>query len=145
MQNGQIPKLSAIVEDSDSEEEPDAVVNIPINKVKLVVGAGGEKIKYIQRKSKCRLQVCCPAWILRRTLGWQETTRIDPHDDDELYQRTHPPFIGLVAAMPHDGWLSCGAVYHAQKPRHRLLACCLHAQKLILTCPVSILCLNSHL
>ena len=64
-QNGQIPKLSAIVEDSDSEEEPDAVVHIPINKVKLVVGAGGEKIKHIQRKSKCRLQVCC-IWCCQR-------------------------------------------------------------------------------
>ena len=36
VQNGQIPKLSAIVDDSDSDEEPDAVVHIPINKVKLV-------------------------------------------------------------------------------------------------------------
>ena len=56
-QNGQIPKLSALEVDSDSEEEPDAVIHVPINKVKLVVGPGGEKIKHIQRKSKCRLQV----------------------------------------------------------------------------------------
>ena len=26
--------------------------------MKLFVGAGGEKIKWIQRKSKCRVQVC---------------------------------------------------------------------------------------
>ena len=52
-----IPKLSAILEDSDSEEEPDAVVEINANKVKLVVGPGGERIKLIQKKSKARLQV----------------------------------------------------------------------------------------
>ena len=57
MQNGQVPKLAALVEDSDSEPEPDAIMQIPLNKVKLVVGPGGEKIKHIQRKSKCRLQV----------------------------------------------------------------------------------------
>ena len=31
---------------------------IPAHKVKLVVGAGGEKIKFIQKKAKCRIQVC---------------------------------------------------------------------------------------
>lgn len=30
---------------------------IPSHKVKLVVGPGGEKIKWIQKKSKCRIQV----------------------------------------------------------------------------------------
>lgn len=45
------------MDDSDSDEEPDAVMHVPLNKVKLVVGPGGDKIKYIQRKSKCRLQV----------------------------------------------------------------------------------------
>ena len=30
---------------------------VPAHKVKLFVGAGGEKIKWIQRKSKCRVQV----------------------------------------------------------------------------------------
>lgn len=55
-----MPKLATIMEDSDSEPEPDAVVNIPINKVKLVVGPGGEMIKHIQRKSKARLQVPGP-------------------------------------------------------------------------------------
>ena len=30
---------------------------VPHKKVKLVVGPGGEKIKHIQHKSKCRLQV----------------------------------------------------------------------------------------
>lgn len=56
-QTGTIPKLSAILEDSDDEEQPDAVVVVPHKKVKLVVGPGGEKIKHIQHKSKCRLQV----------------------------------------------------------------------------------------
>ena len=35
-----------------------ACPQIPAHKVKLVVGAGGEKIKFIQKKAKCRIQVC---------------------------------------------------------------------------------------
>lgn len=45
------------MEESDEEETPDQEIQIPEHKVKLVVGPGGDKIKYIQRKSKCRLQV----------------------------------------------------------------------------------------
>lgn len=45
------------VEDSDSEEEADVEIQVPENKIKLMVGAGGEKIKWIQRKSKARVQV----------------------------------------------------------------------------------------
>lgn len=51
-----LPSLKALVE-SDSEEEPDLEIKIPSNKVKLVIGAGGEKIKEIQKKSKARIQV----------------------------------------------------------------------------------------
>jgi hypothetical protein len=36
---------------------PACLWQIPAHKVKLVVGPGGEKIKWIQRKSKCRIQV----------------------------------------------------------------------------------------
>ncbi len=57
VQEGKIPKLDKILEESDEEEQPDAEVQVPEHKVKLVVGPGGEKIKHIQRKSKCRLQV----------------------------------------------------------------------------------------
>jgi hypothetical protein len=32
------------------------VIEVPANKVKLMVGPGGERIKLIQRKSKCRVQ-----------------------------------------------------------------------------------------
>ena len=38
---------------------------IPAHKVKLVVGAGGEKIKFIQKKTKCRIQVGAGGWLLR--------------------------------------------------------------------------------
>lgn len=55
-QEGKIPKLEAILAESESEEEPDAVIELPANKIKLMVGAGGERIKLIQRKSKCRIQ-----------------------------------------------------------------------------------------
>ena len=36
---------------------PDVEIKIPANKVKYMVGQGGEKIKWIQRKSKARVQV----------------------------------------------------------------------------------------
>ena len=53
-----IPKLDTLLApDTDSEEEPDLVLQIPANKVKYMVGQGGDKIKYIQRKTKCRVQV----------------------------------------------------------------------------------------
>jgi len=56
VQDGKIPKLDAILAESESEEEPDMVIEVPANKVKLMVGPGGERIKLIQRKSKCRVQ-----------------------------------------------------------------------------------------
>ena len=57
-QEGKIPKLDAILAlESESEEEPDVVIEVPANKVKLMVGPGGERIKLIQRKSKARIQV----------------------------------------------------------------------------------------
>ena len=34
-----------------------SVLQVPAHKGEAVVGAGGEKIKWIQRKSKCRVQV----------------------------------------------------------------------------------------
>lgn len=62
MQDGKkpaIPKLDELLApDSDSEEEPELELQIPANKIKYMVGQGGDKIKYIQRKTKCRIQVC---------------------------------------------------------------------------------------
>lgn len=57
MQEGKVPKLDKILEDSDEEELPDQEIQVPEHKVKLIVGPGGEKIKHIQRKSKCQIQV----------------------------------------------------------------------------------------
>lgn len=61
LQDGQkpaIPKLDELLApDTDSEEEPDLEMQLPANKVKYMVGQGGDKIKYIQRKTKCRIQV----------------------------------------------------------------------------------------
>ena len=34
------------------------VLEVPLKKVKLVIGPGGERIKLIERKSKARLQAC---------------------------------------------------------------------------------------
>lgn len=56
MQDGKkLPKLTDILE-SDDEPEPDVVLEVPLKKVKLVIGPGGERIKLIERKSKARLQ-----------------------------------------------------------------------------------------
>ena len=44
------------LDDVDDEEKPDEEIEVPSNKVKLIIGAGGENIKKIQKKSKCRLQ-----------------------------------------------------------------------------------------
>ena len=56
-----VPKLDELLApDSDSEEEPDLELQLPANKVKYMVGQGGDKIKYIQRKTKCRIQVRTP-------------------------------------------------------------------------------------
>ena len=58
MQDGKkLPKLTDILE-SDDEPEPDVVLEVPLKKVKLVIGPGGERIKLIERKSKARLQAC---------------------------------------------------------------------------------------
>ncbi len=63
MQEGKkLPKLTDILE-SDDEPEPDVVLEVPLKKVKLVVGPGGEKIKVIERKSKARLQVRASACL----------------------------------------------------------------------------------
>lgn len=57
MQEGKPLPKEKIVADSDSDEEtPDEEFEIPAHKVKLMIGAGGEKIKFIQRKTKCRIQ-----------------------------------------------------------------------------------------
>lgn len=56
------------LEGSESEEEADVEIQIPEHKVKLIIGAGGDKIKHIQRKSKCRVQVSCCAWSLKSVL-----------------------------------------------------------------------------
>ena len=45
------------LDDVDEEEKPDEEIEVPDNKVKLIIGAGGENIKRIQKKSKARLQV----------------------------------------------------------------------------------------
>ncbi|KAI7839994.1 hypothetical protein COHA_006259 [Chlorella ohadii] len=57
LQSGKIPKALEELIMEEEEEKPDQEIQIPAHKVKLVVGAGGEKIKFIQKKTKCRIQV----------------------------------------------------------------------------------------
>eukprot|EP00873_Tetraselmis_striata_P041078 jgi/Tetstr1/461342/TSEL_006468.t1 len=51
-----IPKL-ADLEESDEEEVADVEIQVPANKVKLVVGAKGATIMGISQKTKCRIQI----------------------------------------------------------------------------------------
>ena len=55
---------------------------VPAHKVKLFVGPGGEKIKWIQRKSKCRVQVrVCAAQCssqVRFSMSYGLSTALDP-------------------------------------------------------------------
>jgi polyribonucleotide nucleotidyltransferase len=57
LKGGKVPKaLEELIKDED-EEKADMELQIPAHKIKLMVGPGGEKIKFIQRKTKCRIQV----------------------------------------------------------------------------------------
>lgn len=57
LKGGKIPKALEELIKEEEEEKADQELQIPAHKVKLVVGAGGEKIKFIQKKAKCRIQV----------------------------------------------------------------------------------------
>lgn len=57
MKAGKLPKALEELIQEEEEEKADQEIQIPSHKVKLVVGPGGEKIKWIQKKSKCRIQV----------------------------------------------------------------------------------------
>ena len=59
-QGGRLPKALEELIGEEAEEAADVEIQIPAHKVKLVVGAGGEKIKFIQKKTKCRIQVRVP-------------------------------------------------------------------------------------
>jgi hypothetical protein len=44
-------------EKASVEDTPDEVIEVPNNKVKLIIGAGGENVKALQKKSGARIQV----------------------------------------------------------------------------------------
>jgi len=66
------PRAGAAVaeeeEDAD-EEQPELVIQVLTSKVKLLVGAGGENIKAIAKKSKCRLQILKKEAVICRAFG----------------------------------------------------------------------------
>lgn len=64
-----LPSQLALEESSDEEPEPDLEIKIPTNRVKLLVGPGGETIKNIQRKSKARIQIKKEEEELNRAFG----------------------------------------------------------------------------
>jgi hypothetical protein len=66
---GKLPKsIQELIED-DEEPKPDMELQIPENKLKLVIGAGGERIKMIERQSKCRIQHAKASVDLNRGFG----------------------------------------------------------------------------
>ncbi|KXZ44007.1 hypothetical protein GPECTOR_75g731 [Gonium pectorale] len=69
---GKAPPSLKVLEESDDDDpdaNPDMEIQIPSNKVKLMIGPGGEKIKEIQKKSKCRIQVKKDEKELNRGFG----------------------------------------------------------------------------
>ena len=67
----------------DQEEEPDMEIEIPTNKVKVMMGVGGEKIKMIQKKSKCRVQIVKDKAELEKGFGEAATTTAGSTDAPE--------------------------------------------------------------
>eukprot|EP00955_Chlamydomonas_euryale_P038627 351140-Chlamydomonas_euryale.AAC.47 len=63
-----IPTLE-VLEDDDSEEEPDLEITVPTSKIKLVIGPNGTTIGTIQRKSKARVQIKRDEEELNRAWG----------------------------------------------------------------------------
>ncbi|PNH00179.1 hypothetical protein TSOC_014012, partial [Tetrabaena socialis] len=74
------PPLKVLMEsdDDDPDANPDMQIQIPSNKVKLMVGPGGEKIKEIQKKSKCRVQIKKDEKELNK--GWGAGFKLDVED-----------------------------------------------------------------
>lgn len=69
LEQGKPIKTIAELEAMEEEEpEADQEIEIPTNKVKLVIGNNGDKIKWIERKSKCHIQVCGWVCMTRRWL-----------------------------------------------------------------------------
>jgi hypothetical protein len=68
---GKTPKaLQDLLQDEDDKDEsPDMEIEVPSNKLKLVIGPGGEKIKWIEKRTKCRIQRTKDAATLEAGFG----------------------------------------------------------------------------
>lgn len=84
MQKGNLSKsLRELIED-DVEPKADMEIEIPANKLKSVIGPGGETIKMIERRTKCRIQHTKDDAELHRGFGTGSSlaaaaaARIDP-------------------------------------------------------------------
>ncbi len=70
MESGKPYKSLAEIEALDEEEElADLEIQVPTNRVRLLIGQNGEKIKWIQKKSKCRVQVKKDEATMAREFG----------------------------------------------------------------------------
>ena len=84
MQKGNLSRsLRELIED-DVEPKADMEIEIPANKLKSVIGPGGETIKMIEKKTKCRIQHTKDDAELQRGFGTGSSlaaaaaARIDP-------------------------------------------------------------------
>jgi len=69
LEKGKLPKsLEDLIKDEE-EERPDMEVQIPSNKLKLVIGPGGETIKSIEKRSRCKIQHSKDAMEMSRGFG----------------------------------------------------------------------------
>jgi hypothetical protein len=64
-----VPKVLQELIADDEEERPDVEIQIPAGKLKLVIGPGGDKIKEIQKRSRCRIQTTKSEAELSRGFG----------------------------------------------------------------------------
>lgn len=61
-------------EKTSAEDTPDEVIEVPNNKVKLIIGAGGENVKALQKKSGARIQVLKSEEALNAGFGGMDFT-----------------------------------------------------------------------
>lgn len=79
MQKGHIPKsLKELIQDDDATEgKADMEVEIPTNKLKRVIGPGGDIIRGIEKQSKCRIQHTKNDQEMGLAFGASYKTRVD--------------------------------------------------------------------
>jgi len=99
-------------------------LQVPEHKVKLIVGAGGEKIKYIQKKSKCQVQVGFCTQVLAN-IGPRLATRLEILKKDaraKLQVDLHLNSVEKISwAWAHENTRSSALLQMAVKPADEVM------------------------